>query len=97
MGRNIHREVVNGRMTVTQVRREKGKPYTVILEDAGYFGEPLPPREIVKHHPGRTFVEILVYAGPEAEGEPVGEWEFPHTWRYDLAGAARQAERQTDR
>lgn len=97
MGKNIHREVINGRMTVTQVRRVKGKPYTVYIEQSSFSGKELPPKEITKHQPGRTFVEILVYAGAEEKGEPADEWEFPHTWRYDLSGAARQAEAQTER
>lgn len=45
--------------------------------------------------PGRIFVEVLVYSGKEATGEPVAEWEMPHVYRYDHDAAARQAVAQT--
>lgn len=48
------------------------------------------------HKPGYIFVESLVYVGPVKVGEPVSDWELPHTYRYDLSGAARLAVAQTD-
>lgn len=47
--------------------------------------------------PRRGFVEVLVYATDQEEGEPVGEWEMPNALRYDLEYAALIAERQTRR
>lgn len=43
----------------------------------------------------RSFVEAIVYPGPKAEGEPVAEWEFPISFRYDLQLAIDTADRQT--
>lgn len=43
----------------------------------------------------RSYVEAIVYAGPTAEGEPVAEWEFPISFRYDLQLAIDTADRQT--
>lgn len=45
--------------------------------------------------PGRIFVEVLVWQGQEATGEPLAEWEMPHVYRYDHHAAARQAVAQT--
>lgn len=42
---------------------------------------------------GRQYMEVLVFAGEKAEGEPVGEWEMPVLPDYD--GAAATAVRQT--
>lgn len=44
---------------------------------------------------GRVFVEVLVWQGKEATGEPLAEWEMPHVYRYDHDAAARQAVAQT--
>jgi len=97
MSKAPHRKVVNGRMTVTRVRRAVGRPYTVYIEQSSFSGKELPPKAVTKRHPGRILVETLVYAGPEEEGDPIAEWEFPHTFRYDLDAAARLGEAQTDR
>jgi hypothetical protein len=97
MGKHIHREVVNGRMTVTQARRMQGKAYTLYVEQFGPFGQELPPKEITKHRPGRMIVETLVYPGPEEKGDPIAEWEFPYEMRFDFHEAARIGEAQTDR
>lgn len=84
--------VIDGHMTYTRTRREQGKPYTVTV-DVGIISEKL--RNITKHHPGRVFVEVLVWAGAEATGDPVAEWEMPFVYRYDHNAAARQAVAQT--
>jgi hypothetical protein len=52
-------------------------------------------RTRVRREPGRTFVEVIVWAGKEATGDPVAEWELPVQLRYDLDLAARQAVAQT--
>ena len=60
-------------------------------------------REVIKGHmtvtqgrraQGVRYVESIVYAGPEEEGEPVAEWEFPHQLR--LYEAAQLAVAQTE-
>lgn len=40
-------------------------------------------------------VEVLVYPGPVAEGEPVAEWVMPIQLRYALSDAAKMAVHQT--
>lgn len=85
-------KVISGHMTHTRVRRVKGDPYEVTV-DVGIFTEQ--PKKVTKHRPGRTFVEVLVWEGPEATGEPLAEWELPHELRYSLDEAARLAVAQT--
>lgn len=96
MSRNVHREIINGRMTVTRVRRIKGAEYKVTVDRENLFGKVVGTQEITKRKPGYDCVEVLVYDGPKAEGEPVGEWEMPIQLRYSLHDAALLAERQTD-
>ena len=43
----------------------------------------------------RSTVDVWVYAGPTAEGEPISEWEMPIV--IDYTGIAETAEAQTDR
>jgi len=43
------------------------------------------------HRPGYYYVEVLIWEGTEATGEPLGEWEMPKEYRYDHEGAARLA------
>lgn len=43
----------------------------------------------------RSTIDVHVYAGSTAEGEPIAEWEMP-IW-IDWNGIAEQAERQTKR
>lgn len=86
------KKIVDGHMTHTRVRRERGAPYEVTV-DVGVFKEQL--KKITKHHPGRTFVEVMVWEGPEATGEPLAEWELPYQLRYSLDEAARLAVAQT--
>lgn len=45
--------------------------------------------------PGYIYVEVEVWEGPEATGEPYDVWELPHTLRYSLDDAALLAVRQT--
>lgn len=92
MGKAVHREVIDGHMTVTQVRRIPGAEYKV-TEAVGLWGRET--REVTKRHPGHLCVESLVYAGEKEEGEPVAEWELPHQLRYSLSDAAHLAVRQT--
>jgi hypothetical protein len=47
--------------------------------------------------PRRGYVEVDVYAGPEQEGEPVGQWDMPNEFRNTLYLAAKQGELQTPR
>lgn len=91
MTQQLREEVIHGHMTHTRVRREKGKPYEVTVFD--WHDQPI--GTVTKHHPGRTFVEVLVWKGEEAAGEPVAEWEMPYQLRYDLDEAARLAVAQT--
>ena len=85
-------KVIHGHLTRTRVRRESGPEYTVTV-DVGIFEEKL--ETITKRKPGRTYVEVLVWEGPEAVGEPLAEWELPHSFRYSLDGAACLAVAQT--
>lgn len=66
MGRYVSKKVIQGHMTHSTIRREKGR------------GE---------------YMEVLVFAGETAEGEPVGEWEMPIIPDYE--GIAATAVRQT--
>lgn len=84
--------VIDGHMTHTRTRRERGDPYEITV-DTGIFSEHLV--KITKYRVGRIFVEVLVWAGTEATGDPVAEWEMPHVYRYDHDAAARQAVAQT--
>lgn len=84
-------EVIDGHMTHTRVRRERGKPY----EETIYNWNDQPVGSRTKHHPGREFVEVIVWQGEKATGDPVAEWELPVQLRYDLDLAARQAVAQT--
>jgi hypothetical protein len=93
MGKIVHREVIRGRMTVTQVRREKGEEYEAWVP-VSIFSDRSKP--VTKRHPGRTYVEVLVYSGPQETGEPI-EWEMPLGFRYELVQAARIAEREAPR
>jgi hypothetical protein len=43
----------------------------------------------------RGCIDVLVYDGPTAEGEPVGDWEMPVIINWDAI--MRTAERQTAR
>ena len=45
----------------------------------------------------RGYVEARVYSGPEADDNPISEWELPHQLRYSLYVAANLAESQTAR
>lgn len=42
----------------------------------------------------RSSINVLVFAGETAEGDPVGDWEMPKVLGLELA--AQQAEIQTD-
>lgn len=85
---NEHREVINGRMTVTRVRRQKGEEYKV-WKDVGIFEEKWV--EVTKRKKGYDYVSTLIYAGPEKTGEPVADWELLISFRYDLPLAAQIA------
>lgn len=84
--------VIDGHMMEVRVRRERGAPYQEPVFDLWtdkMIGT------VTKHHPGRTYVEAIVWQGEEATGEPLAEWELPYQLRYDLDGAARLAVAQT--
>lgn len=91
MGKILLRRVIKGRMSVTQVKRQPGKTYTVEVESESLFGRTPIVRKIEKQHKGHLYVEVLVYASDKEEGEPVGEWEMPIQLRYDLEEAASVA------
>lgn len=44
----------------------------------------------------RSFVEAIVYPSTSNKDEPVAEWEFPISFRYDLGLAIRTAYHQTE-
>jgi hypothetical protein len=92
MSRPPRVEVIDGHMTHTRVRRERGPEYEVYV-DVGIFEEKL--KMVKRRRPGREFVEVLVWTGEEATGEPLAEWELPVQLRYDLDAAARLAVAQT--
>lgn len=52
-------------------------------------------RKKADHRPGYIYVEVEVWEGSEATGEPYDVWELPYTFRYSLDAAARLAVRQT--
>lgn len=91
MGKIVHREIVQGRMTVTQVRQQKGKEYTVDVETESLFGRKPLVRQVTRREKGYLYVEVLVYPFAKEEGTAVGEWEMPIQLRYDLGEAARIA------
>lgn len=43
----------------------------------------------------RGYVQVVVYAGPEATGEAVGDWDMPNAFRYNLDSVVVVAEAQT--
>jgi hypothetical protein len=53
-------------------------------------------RRFPKDEGGGLYVQVLVYGGSKAEGEPVAEWVMPIQLRYALSDAAHLAVRQTD-
>lgn len=85
MSGRVSDEVIEGHFTRTRNRMRKGTPYTEMIYD---WNDNPTGQTITKHRPGYLYVEVLIWEGEEATGEPLGEWEMPHVYRYDHHGAA---------
>lgn len=90
MGKVVLKHVHRNRMTLTQVRLEKGREYTDVEPVPSLFGRET-TRQVTRRKKGHLYVEVLIYPTPKEEGEPI-VWVMPIEFRYSLHEAARIAE-----